>query len=108
MAVVKDLGKKFKCFKCGCKFYDLSKPAPICPRCGEDQTNEENKKILKKKRKRGVTKIRGEMRPEMEEGMVDLELDEGFEEYVPDMDDIVLEESEPSEAESSEDEGEKE
>ncbi|WP_242396186.1 TIGR02300 family protein [Anaeromyxobacter oryzisoli] len=33
----KDLGTKHTCFKCGTKFYDLKKPAPICPKCGADQ-----------------------------------------------------------------------
>lgn len=33
----KDLGAKHTCFKCGTKFYDLKKPAPICPKCGADQ-----------------------------------------------------------------------
>jgi uncharacterized protein (TIGR02300 family) len=33
----KDLGTKFVCFKCGTKFYDMRKPAPLCPKCGVDQ-----------------------------------------------------------------------
>lgn len=33
----KDLGTKHACFKCGTKFYDMKKPAPICPKCGADQ-----------------------------------------------------------------------
>jgi uncharacterized protein (TIGR02300 family) len=33
----KDLGTKHACFKCSTKFYDLKKPAPICPKCGADQ-----------------------------------------------------------------------
>ena len=37
MAQSKDLGQKFTCFKCECKFYDLGAPEPICPRCGADQ-----------------------------------------------------------------------
>lgn len=32
-----DLGAKFTCFKCQCKFYDLGRPEPLCPRCGADQ-----------------------------------------------------------------------
>jgi uncharacterized protein (TIGR02300 family) len=32
----KDLGNKHSCWKCGTKFYDLRKPAPICPKCGAD------------------------------------------------------------------------
>ena len=37
MAQLKDLGQKFTCFKCECKFYDLGAPSPNCPRCGADQ-----------------------------------------------------------------------
>jgi len=33
----KDLGTKHTCFKCQTRFYDLNKPAPICPKCGADQ-----------------------------------------------------------------------
>ena len=31
------LGKRYTCFRCECKFYDLNKPEPICPKCGADQ-----------------------------------------------------------------------
>jgi len=33
----RNLGQKFTCFKCECKFYDLGSPEPLCPRCGADQ-----------------------------------------------------------------------
>ena len=32
-----ELGTKYTCFKCECKFYDLGRPEPLCPRCGADQ-----------------------------------------------------------------------
>jgi hypothetical protein len=32
-----DLGKKYECFKCGTKFYNLGKPEAICPKCGANQ-----------------------------------------------------------------------
>jgi len=32
------LGKKYSCFKCGCKFYDLKRAKPTCPKCGANQT----------------------------------------------------------------------
>ncbi len=32
-----DLGKKFECFRCGTKFYNLGKPEAICPKCGANQ-----------------------------------------------------------------------
>jgi hypothetical protein len=31
------LGHKWSCFNCGTKFYDLGKPAPVCPKCEADQ-----------------------------------------------------------------------
>jgi uncharacterized protein (TIGR02300 family) len=35
--MARDLGIKHVCFKCGTKFYDMKKPAPVCPKCGADQ-----------------------------------------------------------------------
>lgn len=32
-----DLGKKYTCYSCHTKFYDLNKPVPLCPKCGADQ-----------------------------------------------------------------------
>ncbi|MDQ2871423.1 MAG: FYDLN acid domain-containing protein [Acidobacteriota bacterium] len=32
-----DLGKKFECFNCRTKFYNLGKPEAICPKCGANQ-----------------------------------------------------------------------
>ncbi|MDP9361052.1 MAG: FYDLN acid domain-containing protein [Acidobacteriota bacterium] len=32
-----DLGKKYTCYSCHTKFYDLGKPVPTCPKCGADQ-----------------------------------------------------------------------
>lgn len=36
-----DLGKKYTCYSCHTKFYDLGKPVPICPKCGADQRDAE-------------------------------------------------------------------
>ncbi len=33
-------GKKFECFSCECKFYDLNKKKAVCPKCGADQADE--------------------------------------------------------------------
>lgn len=30
-------GKKYICFKCGCKFYNLNKKEAKCPKCGANQ-----------------------------------------------------------------------
>jgi hypothetical protein len=32
-----DLGKKYECFSCRTKFYNLGKPEAICPKCGANQ-----------------------------------------------------------------------
>lgn len=32
-----DLGKKYECFHCHTKFYNLGKPDAICPKCGANQ-----------------------------------------------------------------------
>ena len=34
-----DLGKKYECYNCHTKFYNLGKPEPICPKCGANQKN---------------------------------------------------------------------
>ncbi|MBI5179028.1 MAG: TIGR02300 family protein [Nitrospinae bacterium] len=31
-------GTRYICYKCSARFYDMNKPAPICPKCGADQT----------------------------------------------------------------------
>jgi len=36
----RDLGKKYTCFKCGTKFYQLDQPTPLCPGCGADQRDD--------------------------------------------------------------------
>lgn len=34
-----DLGKKFECYSCGTKFYNLGRAEAICPKCGANQKN---------------------------------------------------------------------
>ncbi|MEA2102730.1 MAG: TIGR02300 family protein [Thermodesulfobacteriota bacterium] len=88
-----DLGKKYRCYKCGCKFYDLNKPSAVCPKCGEDQGNEETKKMLKRKRRRVFSRVRSEARPIPEDTSDASDQDKPEEdEYLLDMEDIVPEE----------------
>ena len=35
------LGRKYTCYSCPTKFYDLGKPVPTCPKCGADQRDAE-------------------------------------------------------------------
>jgi hypothetical protein len=32
-----DLGKKYECYNCRTKFYNLGKPEALCPKCGANQ-----------------------------------------------------------------------
>jgi uncharacterized protein (TIGR02300 family) len=90
---VGNLGTRYKCYKCGTKFYDLNRPQPICSSCGEDQNNEETKRMLKRKRKRSMSKVKTDLRVPPEENTALTESDDEVEEYVLDMEDIVLEEN---------------
>ncbi len=51
----KKLGEKYVCYQCGCKFYDLSRPQPICPKCGADQNEAPRKKSRPALPKAGLT-----------------------------------------------------
>ena len=48
-----DLGKKYTCYSCHTKFYDLGKPEPICPKCGSDQRDAEEAPLITPSRGRG-------------------------------------------------------
>lgn len=52
----KDLGTKHTCFKCGTRFYDLKKPAPVCPKCGTDQRESPASKPAAAERRRPAPK----------------------------------------------------
>ena len=41
-----DLGKKYTCYSCHTKFYDLGKPVPLCPKCGADQRDADDKPVV--------------------------------------------------------------
>jgi len=61
------LGRRFVCFNCGCRFYDMSKEEAICPKCQTNQANTpevEQKLSTKVKPKKIIPK---EIEPEVEE-----------------------------------------
>lgn len=49
-----NLGKKFSCYSCHTKFYDLGKPEPMCPKCGADQRDAEEAPLVTSSRGRRV------------------------------------------------------
>lgn len=74
----KDLGTKHTCWKCGTKFYDLRKQAPLCPKCGADARESPALKAPPERKARATP--RPEPVPEVEvaeEGGLDKELEEG-------------------------------
>ena len=49
-----ELGKKYTCYSCHTKFYDLGKPVPLCPKCGADQRDAEDAPVVTTGRGRRV------------------------------------------------------
>ena len=49
-----NLGKKYSCYSCHTKFYDLGKPVPLCPKCGADQRDAEEAPVVSSSRGRRV------------------------------------------------------
>ena len=47
-----ELGKKYTCYSCHTKFYDLGKPTPLCPKCGADQRDAEETPVYTTSRSR--------------------------------------------------------
>jgi hypothetical protein len=46
------LGQKYTCYSCHTKFYDLGKPEPLCPKCGADQREADEKPLYTSPRSR--------------------------------------------------------
>jgi hypothetical protein len=49
-----ELGKKYACYSCHTKFYDLGKPVPLCPKCGADQRDADEAPVYTAPRSRRV------------------------------------------------------
>jgi hypothetical protein len=49
-----ELGKKYTCYSCHTKFYDLGKPEPLCPKCGADQRDAEETPLIPSHRGRRI------------------------------------------------------
>ena len=47
-----ELGKKYTCYSCHTKFYDLGKPTPHCPKCGADQRDADEAPVYTSPRSR--------------------------------------------------------
>jgi hypothetical protein len=97
------LGKRYTCFKCSTKFYDLNKAEPFCPKCGADQREDptpDPKVALLQKGGRGAIRVQPAAKPPVAEGDA-----EGDEEAEFDLDED-LDEEEFSEGEMEDEEEE--
>ncbi|HUP65257.1 MAG TPA: FYDLN acid domain-containing protein [Thermoanaerobaculia bacterium] len=52
-----NLGKKYDCYSCHTKFYDLGKPDPLCPKCGANQKDAEDSAPAPSSRSRRVVEV---------------------------------------------------
>jgi Protein of unknown function (FYDLN_acid) len=49
-----ELGRKYTCYSCHTKFYDLGKPVPLCPKCGADQRDADDTPVYTTSRGRAA------------------------------------------------------
>jgi len=71
-----DLGTKHTCFKCSTKFYDLKKPAPVCPKCGANQRDSPAVKAPPAEKRARAAARKPEPKLEVVEGDEEVALDE--------------------------------
>ena len=60
-----ELGKKYTCYSCHTKFYDLGKPEPLCPKCNANQRDADEAPVYTAPRGRAARVV--EEPPEEEE-----------------------------------------
>jgi uncharacterized protein (TIGR02300 family) len=84
----KELGTKHLCWKCGTRFYDLRKPAPLCPKCGADARQSPALKAPPQKKARPAPPPEPAEELDVgEEGVLGKELEEELDEELEDADD---------------------
>lgn len=83
-------GTKHTCLRCETRFYDLRKPAAVCPRCGADAHVEQQKAAAAPKKRRSSPKPPAPKPVEVEvdedaQPAVDDALDDDDEDAAPDL-----------------------
>jgi len=95
------LGRKYTCYSCHTKFYDLGKPVPLCPKCGADQREAEDAPVVTSHRGRAAKVV-----VVVEEPVDEPEFPPETEEAADDEEEVVLipeeKEEEPAEGEEEE------
>jgi len=89
------LGQRWICFSCACKFYDMHKADPICPKCQANQHEsplfQKAKPARKKPRKKAAKVVRPVEPPPEEEEPEERSADDDTD---LEMDDLEIDESE--------------
>lgn len=94
------LGRKYTCYSCHTKFYDLGKPVPLCPKCGADQREAEDAPAVTPHRGRAAKVV------VVEEPVEEPEFPPETEEVADDEEEVVLIPEEKEEEPAEEEEGE--
>ena len=84
------LGRRYVCYVCGTKFYDLNRPLPTCPDCSSDQREAPVRDIKSLLSKGGGRKRMEPDFDEIEEEDLDEELGNADDEDGDDDDDLGL------------------
>jgi hypothetical protein len=90
-----DLGRKYTCYSCHTKFYDLGKPVPLCPKCGADQRDADEAPVYTAPRGRRVVEEvveEEDLAPTPAADAVDGDEEEGFVSPADDREEEVEEE----------------
>jgi hypothetical protein len=94
-----NLGRKYTCYSCHTKFYDLGKPTPLCPKCGADQRHAEEAPVYTSSRSRSPRVV--EEPPEEEfEAEIDRPADTDTDE--PEEEDVIVEPEEDTDDDDEE------
>lgn len=97
------LGRKYTCYSCHTKFYDLGKPVPLCPKCGADQREAEEAPVVSSHRGRAPKAVVVDV---VEEPVEEPEFPPEPEEAADDEEEAVLIPEEKEEEPAEEDEEE--
>jgi hypothetical protein len=92
-----ELGRKYTCYSCHTKFYDLGKPVPLCPKCGSDQRDADEAPVYTAPRSRRVVEEpveEDDFTPAATPDAVEGEEDEGFAPAADEREEEVEEEEE--------------
>ena len=84
------LGRRYVCYVCGTKFYDLNRPLPTCPECSSDQREAPVRDIKSLLSKGGGRKRVEPEFDEIEEEDLDEELGNAEDEDADEDDDLGL------------------